>query len=41
MAGIMVGEEFWMANEDIKVPPIVILSACSGFILYSVELLLN
>lgn len=28
MAGIMVGEEFWMANEDIKVPPIVILSAC-------------
>lgn len=28
MAGIMVGEEFWMASEDIKVPPIVILSAC-------------
>ena len=28
MAGIMVGEEFWMAEEDIKVPPIVILSAC-------------
>lgn len=28
MAGIMVGEEFWMASEDINVPPIVILSAC-------------
>lgn len=28
MAGIMVGEEFWMASEDIMVPPIVILSAC-------------
>lgn len=27
-AGIMVGEEFWMASEDINVPPIVILSAC-------------
>ncbi|MCQ5141454.1 CHAT domain-containing protein [Enterocloster bolteae] len=28
MAGIMVGDEFWMASEDINVPPIVILSAC-------------
>ena len=28
MAGIMVGNEFWMASEDINVPPIVILSAC-------------
>lgn len=28
VAGIMVGNEFWMASEDINVPPIVILSAC-------------
>lgn len=28
MAGIIVGEEFWMADEGIKTPPIVILSAC-------------
>lgn len=29
MAGIMVGEEFWMADEnDLKVPGIVLLSAC-------------
>lgn len=28
MAGIIVGEEFWMADEDLKTPPIVILSAC-------------
>lgn len=28
MAGIMVGNKFWMASEDIIVPPIVILSAC-------------
>lgn len=28
MAGIMVGNEFWMASEDIKVQPVVILSAC-------------
>lgn len=28
MAGIMVGDEFWMADDNIKVPPIVILSAC-------------
>ncbi len=28
MAGIMVGDEFWMASEDIIVPPVVILSAC-------------
>ncbi|MGN1224068.1 MAG: hypothetical protein ACI4TG_03045 [Ruminococcus sp.] len=28
MAGIMVGEEFWMADQDMIVPPFVILSAC-------------
>ena len=29
MAGLMVGNEFWMANEnDYRVPPVVILSAC-------------
>lgn len=28
LAGIMVGEEFWIAAENIQVPPIVILSAC-------------
>lgn len=29
MAGLMIGNEFWMANEnDMHVPPIVILSAC-------------
>ena len=28
MAGIMVGNEFWMANENIVVPPIIILSVC-------------
>lgn len=28
MAGIMVGEEFWMAEQDMIVPPFVILSAC-------------
>lgn len=29
MAGLMVGNEFWMADEnDYKVPPVVILSAC-------------
>lgn len=28
MAGIMVGNEFWMADENIVVPPIVILSVC-------------
>lgn len=28
MAGIMVGEEFWMADQDMLVPPFVILSAC-------------
>lgn len=27
-AGIMVGEEFWIAAEDLIVPPVVILSAC-------------
>lgn len=29
MAGLMVGNEFWMADEnDYRVPPVVILSAC-------------
>lgn len=28
LAGIMVGDEFWMGSEDMGVPPIVILSAC-------------
>lgn len=28
MAGIMVGEEFWMAEQDMIVSPLVILSAC-------------
>lgn len=29
MAGIMIGNEFWMADEsDYRVPPVVILSAC-------------
>lgn len=29
MAGLMVGDEFWMADEnDYKVPPVVVLSAC-------------
>lgn len=29
MAGLMVGNEFWMADEnDYKVPPVVVLSAC-------------
>lgn len=29
MAGLMIGNEFWMADEnDIHVPPVVILSAC-------------
>ena len=28
IAGIMIGSEFWMANEDLDIPPIVILSAC-------------
>lgn len=28
MAGIIVGSEFWMADEEMRVPPIVILSAC-------------
>ena len=29
IAGLMVGSEFWMANEnDLHVPPIVLLSAC-------------
>lgn len=29
MAGLMVGKEFWMADEDdFRVPPVVILSAC-------------
>ena len=27
-AGIMVGDEFWMADQNIRVPPLVILSAC-------------
>lgn len=27
-AGIMVGEDFWMAENDMKFPPLVILSAC-------------
>ena len=29
MAGLMIGDEFWMADEsDYRVPPVVILSAC-------------
>ena len=29
MAGLMIGKEFWMVNEnDLHVPPIVLLSAC-------------
>lgn len=29
MAGLMVGDEFWMADEsDYRVPPVVVLSAC-------------
>lgn len=28
MAGIMIGNQFWMASENLQVPPIVILSAC-------------
>lgn len=28
MAGIIIGDEVWMASEDLFVPPIVILSAC-------------
>lgn len=29
MAGLMIGNEFWMADEsDFRVPPIVVLSAC-------------
>lgn len=28
MAGIMIGDQFWMASEGIHTPPIVILSAC-------------
>lgn len=28
MAGIIVGTEFWMADENFEVPPVVILSAC-------------
>lgn len=28
IAGIMLGDEFWIASEDMIVPPIVILSAC-------------
>ena len=28
MAGIMVGNQFWMADKNIQTPPIVILSAC-------------
>lgn len=29
MAGLMIGEEFWMADDNyLRVPPIVILSAC-------------
>lgn len=28
MAGIMVGDQFWMASEGVPSPPIVILSAC-------------
>lgn len=29
MAGLMVGNEFWMADEnDFRVPPVVVLSAC-------------
>ncbi len=28
MAGIIIGDQFWMANEGVQTPPIVILSAC-------------
>ena len=28
LAGIIIGDQFWMANEDLQTPPIVILSAC-------------
>lgn len=28
LAGIIIGDKFWMANEGIQTPPIVILSAC-------------
>lgn len=28
MAGIMVGEQFWMASEGVQTPPVVILSSC-------------
>lgn len=28
LAGIMIGKQFWMATENLFVPPIVILSAC-------------
>lgn len=28
LAGIIIGDQFWMANEGIQTPPIVILSAC-------------
>lgn len=28
MAGIIIGDQFWMADKGIKTPPIVILSAC-------------
>lgn len=28
VAGIIIGKQFWMADENLQVPPIVILSAC-------------
>ena len=28
MAGIMIGEQFWMASEGVQTPPVVILSSC-------------
>lgn len=28
LAGIIIGEQFWMASENLVVPPIIILSAC-------------
>ena len=28
MAGIMVGDQFWMASEGVQTPPVVILSSC-------------
>ncbi len=28
LAGIIIGDQFWMANENMQTPPIIILSAC-------------